>query len=529
MKTRLDILTQFIYKYFKTFWVALTLVILTGTLFYNENLISQRQQRILTDETRIIANRVDSFIEDLFQEIYTLPVYGTSFPECNAGLHEYLQHITLNNPRISGLIISDTQQKPVCSTLPVTETLRFAPNTTRSITGPLQLSIYDQPVYLLQQKMGNYYVGIIVLSSALQTVLKSANTTISSLLLYQPKEKRTLLRVHYSANKSLWVLNRNPEKKSPMTSQQPVIIEKLHSMQQIELVCFANQSALFMNLITMQSLIALGVLLASLLVYVLLKGLITRRYSLKTAMKSGIKNNEFFPVFQPIFDHHQQQFRGAEVLLRWQDNQDEIIMPDFFIEEAETNGLIVPITLQIMDQAFRLTKDIMEIRKEFYLSFNISALHFKAPYFFDEFFKLIHQYGITPQQILLEITERDLLNKNDAIFINRMKELRHLGYALAVDDYGTGHASISYLQHFPFSHLKIDKVFIQAIGTKAITESLNGAIIKMANDLDLIIIAEGVESQDQVDYLSANNVRFLQGWYFSKALPINLLTDLLEE
>ena len=109
-----------------------------------------------------------------------------------------------------------------------------------------------------------------------------------------------------------------------------------------------------------------------------------------------------------------------------------------------------------------------------------------------------------------------------------MQELRQAGFSLAVDDYGTGHASISYLHNFPFNYLKIDKLFIQAIGTKAITESLNDVIISMAKRLDLVIIAEGVETEEQVNYLSENGVRFLQGWYFSKALPIEILTSLLQ-
>lgn len=109
-----------------------------------------------------------------------------------------------------------------------------------------------------------------------------------------------------------------------------------------------------------------------------------------------------------------------------------------------------------------------------------------------------------------------------------MLELRNTGYSLAVDDFGTGHASISYLQHFPFNYLKIDKLFIQAIGTKAITESLNATIIHMAKDLKLHIIAEGVETAEQVEYLKKNEVYILQGWYFSKALSIEQLVDLLQ-
>ena len=150
-------------------------------------------------------------------------------------------------------------------------------------------------------------------------------------------------------------------------------------------------------------------------------------------------------------------------------------------------------------------------------------------HFFNEFYRLAQYYTIVPKQVLFEITERDLLDKNDAIFIDKMQELRKSGYSLAVDDYGTGHASISYLQHYPFNYLKIDKLFVQAIGTKAITESLNDAIIEMAKRLNLIIIAEGVETIEQVNYLTQHGVQYLQGWYFSKALSIEQLNCFLKE
>lgn len=109
-----------------------------------------------------------------------------------------------------------------------------------------------------------------------------------------------------------------------------------------------------------------------------------------------------------------------------------------------------------------------------------------------------------------------------------MQELRQAGFSLAVDDYGTGHASISYLQHFPFNYLKIDKLFVQAIGSNDIIESLNDAIIQMAKGLNLVTIAEGVETKDQANYLANNGVRLQQGWYYSKGLSIAELTALLK-
>lgn len=253
-----------------------------------------------------------------------------------------------------------------------------------------------------------------------------------------------------------------------------------------------------------------------------------RHDSLQWSIKRAIKNKLFYPVYQPLYNVKNKNYSGAEVLLRWRKNKEKIIMPDSFIQEAEETGLILPITLQISEIAFKETKSILKNDPQFHLSFNICALHFTDEKFFNHFYQLLENYSISPKQIVLEITERDLLDETNEIYIKKMLELREKGFSLAVDDYGTGHSSISYLQYFPFNYLKIDKLFIHAIGTKAITESLNDAIIDLAKKINLIIIAEGVETKEQVNYLLKNGIQLLQGWYFSKALSIDQLKKLLQ-
>ena len=244
-------------------------------------------------------------------------------------------------------------------------------------------------------------------------------------------------------------------------------------------------------------------------------------------MKLAIKNKQFYPVYQPVFDQQNQRFCGVELLLRWDDHEGNLIMPDFFIEQAESTGLIVPISLQVIETAFQELSEILNTTPDFYLAINLSMVHFKTHHFFDQFEALRMRYAIKSKHIILEITERELLDINNEFLTTKMNDLRKVGFSLAVDDYGTGHASISYLQHFPFNYLKIDKLFIQAIGTNAITESLNDAIILMAKGLNLTIIAEGVETKQQIDYLVKNKVRYLQGWYFSKGVSIDTIKELV--
>ena len=200
-------------------------------------------------------------------------------------------------------------------------------------------------------------------------------------------------------------------------------------------------------------------------------------------------------------------------------------MPDLFIEEAENSQLIIPITLQLIDKAFFECEAYLHENNDFYFSFNFSAMHFKNADFLKDFHRLCLKHQISSHQIMIELTERQLLNQDDMDLVKCLKELRQGGFRIAIDDFGTGHASISYLQNFPFNYLKIDQSFIQAIGTGAITETLNEAIIHLAKQLQLNIIAEGVETSLQVDYLKSHQVQLMQGWYFSHPLTAEKLME----
>lgn len=528
MRALLKKTANVIYKQFKLFWILCTFVALILVLSLNWYLSVDRSYKQLQIIASSVSNNVDRFIEDLFQDAYTLPVYGTNISDCKSGLLPYMEHITLNNTKISGLVISDNSNKLICSTLPNNDIIISESKKARSISGPVEKAVFDQPVYFVQQKMGHYHIGIIIVSSILENVINTSKPEASSIAIYNQYDKKNIIRVEKNSTKKDWILSKNIEAQSPINSKILFASDQLQSIDGMAVIVFENHKTLLYNLWFSQIAITFILCVVSYFLYYLLKNMITKRYSLHNAMKLALKNNEFYPVYQPLFDVQNNCYTGAEVLLRWQDNQDEIIMPDFFITEAETTGLIVPITLQIIDIAFREFYLILKENPGFHLAFNLSALHFTDASFFNEFNRLAEKYEIAPKQVIFEVTERDLLDKNNKVFNGTMQELRKAGYSLAVDDYGTGHASISYLQHFPFNYLKIDKVFIQAIGTKAITESLNDAIIHMAKQLNLSIIAEGVETEEQVKYLSNNGVRYLQGWYFSKALSVDKLTGLLK-
>ncbi|CAM2836528.1 regulatory protein (EAL domain) [Legionella steigerwaltii] len=472
-----------------------------------------------------LEHKVDRFINNIVQGLNQIPSYQKNNLTCADDFIPYLQHIIINHPQISGLAIRDQKHQIICSTLPSNQAFLLNHGLHQTIIGPLKTPIFNHPIYAIQKKIGNYQAEIVIMSSVLENILNIPDNISRTVTLYDANQKKEIIQVG-KINDNTWITKLSFD--SSFASERIFATAKLSSLNGILLIVTEPNQVIMNNLWYNQILLGLDVLVLSIFLYFVIKNIFNKHYSLHGAIKKALRSRQFYPVYQPLFDAKCGTYSGAEVLLRWQDNYDEIIMPDLFIEEAENTGLIVPITLQIIEIAFKEAKKILTTQPTFYLSFNICAMHFTDNQFFSEFYKLVKHYSISPKQILLEVTERYLLDMNDQIYINRMKELRKIGYSLAIDDYGTGHSSISYLQYYPFNYLKIDKLFIHAIGTKAIAETLNDAIIHLAKKINLTIIAEGVETKEQLNYLLQNEVRFLQGWYFSKALHVEQLIELLQ-
>ena len=261
-------------------------------------------------------------------------------------------------------------------------------------------------------------------------------------------------------------------------------------------------------------------LIIALLIGIVFYRLALKQLSLKKALRRALKTKEFTLFYQPLIESNNETIQGVEVLIRWKpESEDEIIMPDAFIETAEKTGLIIPLTHWIVEQSINECQDILKSIPAFHLGINLTVAHFYDDKLMTLTLALCEKHDISPSQIMFELTERELITDNQTI-CNIMHKIRQSGIKLAIDDFGTGYSSLGYLRHFPFTHLKIDKLFTSAIGTGAITESISLSIIELARKLNYKMIAEGVETQEQVNYLIDKKVELLQGWYYSKAMPI---------
>ncbi|WP_300758946.1 EAL domain-containing protein [Janthinobacterium sp.] len=263
-------------------------------------------------------------------------------------------------------------------------------------------------------------------------------------------------------------------------------------------------------------LLPLGLLFAALIV----AGVVwvsRRRLSLLGELKLAVEQREFFVHYQPIIALDTGVCVGAEALIRWRRPDGSMIRPDLFIPVAEEGGLILPITDQVIDSVIADMRSALVADRALHIAINLCASDIETGRVLDVLEKSLAGTGIEAQQIWLEATERGFINL-DAARVT-IEKARARGHAVAIDDFGTGYSSLSSLQNLPLDALKIDKSFVDTIATDAATSSVTPHIIDMARTLNMQIVAEGIETQAQADYLLERQVEFGQGWLFAKALP----------
>ncbi|MCP4074880.1 MAG: EAL domain-containing protein [Gammaproteobacteria bacterium] len=247
-------------------------------------------------------------------------------------------------------------------------------------------------------------------------------------------------------------------------------------------------------------------------------------------LRRALEQNELFLTFQPILDLEQNLLAGVEVLLRWEHPQKGLIMPDTFIPVAEETGLIVEIGEWVLRQSCIEAMKWREMGHQHipYLAVNISIRQFKGGFCWKRVKDILNQTGYPAKHLVLEITESLLIDK-DLQLLNALDELKESGIRLAVDDFGTGYSSLNYLRCFPVSIVKIDRDFVRDMDVNESDARLVDAIISMARALNLKVVADGVEKEEHKKLLSQMKCDLLQGYFYSKPLTIDKLTQVLND
>ncbi len=245
--------------------------------------------------------------------------------------------------------------------------------------------------------------------------------------------------------------------------------------------------------------------------------------SLEEELRRALAGDEFVLHYQVIVGLR-HEIRGVEALLRWRHPQRGMVGPDKFIALAEKTGLILPLGLWVLQQACRQLRRWADdtATAHWTMAVNVSALQFRQDDFVQQVLQVLRDSGANACQLKLELTESMLLDDIDSVAA-RMAALRAEGIGFSLDDFGTGYSSLAYLKKLPLSQLKIDRSFVQDVLSNANDAAIARAIIALAHSLGLDVVAEGVETQAQRDFLAGSGCRLFQGYLFGKPAPVQAL------
>lgn len=255
---------------------------------------------------------------------------------------------------------------------------------------------------------------------------------------------------------------------------------------------------------------------------------------LENQIFQAFQNKEFELFYQPIVNLKTKQITGCEALLRWNSPSHGLISPNLFIDVIESSSMVIPIGHWIINQALkdlRTIQDQLHLNKkdkmadDFMMSINISGRQFTHSDFVNNLEDLREKHDLQTKNIKLEMTERIMMD--GAIALDALNQCRNQGYAISIDDFGTGFSSLQYLTQMPISFLKIDRSFVMKILTDPKSKAVVSSIIHLAHAMDIEIIAEGIENYEEALVLETLGARYGQGYLFSKPVDMGRFLKLI--
>lgn len=243
------------------------------------------------------------------------------------------------------------------------------------------------------------------------------------------------------------------------------------------------------------------------------------RLALESSLQRALEQDEFVAYYQPIVDLKTQQTVGFEALVRWQQPDRGLISPAVFIPSMETTGLIVPVGLKILHQA---CQQLCELHRRGYgdltVSVNLSVRQFASATLLEDIDRVLAETQANPAGLKLEITESALMDCGSETAVELVQALRSRHIQICLDDFGTGYSSLSYLHQFPINHLKIDQSFVRQIDPNSNQNQILQTIVTLGHQLDLVVVAEGIETREQLAYLQQLGCQLGQGYLFARPL-----------
>ncbi|MDH0648197.1 EAL domain-containing protein [Pseudomonas sp. GD03858] len=292
-----------------------------------------------------------------------------------------------------------------------------------------------------------------------------------------------------------------------------------------QLVLIAPRASLPLKLNGMLWLLFPGSLVLACCIGWLVLQLILQRRSMSSELQQALRRGELQVLYQPIFELDSRRCVGAEALVRWRRPDGSLTSPELFIPLAENTGQIRQITDFVLQRVLEQLGALLRANRQLYISVNLAACDVMAPRIGRVAARLLAHHRVAASQIAFEVTERGLIDV--VVARDNLQALRAVGHQVLIDDFGTGYSSLAYLQTLPVDCLKIDKSFIDALGHDAASSGVAPHIIRMAHDLHLRVIAEGIECEDQAVLLNAEGVNYGQGWLFAHPLNARQFAELI--
>lgn len=289
-------------------------------------------------------------------------------------------------------------------------------------------------------------------------------------------------------------------------------------------VTILPSSKLKNNLYTNSILFSIPISLLLSLIWHLISYWYLTKGSLAEKIKKALKDDEFYLVYQPIVNSSTSKIEAVEALIRWCSSRNGFIGPDVFIPIAEQHGIINDITDFVLERVL-LDWDKPTSNQNLHMCINVPPSYLSQGACLDKLERMAKRYQDKGLQLGIEITERQLLAESDRIVLTKIHDM---GIEVSIDDFGTGYTSLSVLQETKFSYLKIDRCFINTIGTESVNSPVLNSIINLARSMQVPMVAEGVETQEQADYLREHGVQLLQGYFFYKPMPINEVSKVIK-
>jgi EAL domain-containing protein (putative c-di-GMP-specific phosphodiesterase class I) len=231
-------------------------------------------------------------------------------------------------------------------------------------------------------------------------------------------------------------------------------------------------------------------------------------------MRQALRNGELLLYYQPVLTLREGRIVGAEALLRWRHPQEGVIAPASFLPQIEESRLMLEVAEWVLWEACRTLAEVQQsagLTPPTYLAINLSHQEFHQQGLVDKVREIVKETGVDPRLLQFELTETIIIDQvNESIA--KIAELRRMGIRFAVDDFGTGYSSLAYLKQLPLDTLKIDKAFVRDLNTDPNDAAIVEAILAMARHLDLTVIAEGVETREQLAFLRSHGCHFYQGY-----------------